>query len=498
MRKLIILALSLFLVSIFASPGIAETKIKFSGFYKIFHENNVNFERHASNSQHDNESYFWHRLQLLVDFTPTDDINIRWVLRGPNTVRWGQIPYGDASGANAGRHLDLFTRAIYATINTDYGKFVVGRHNGSMVGNIAGLETLGYNQKYGDFLAVHVFDWNLPFDGITYTKNWDNGFGIHVLYVKERSENSITSFYDSDNDADRFGIEPYYKWDGGGVSLLISYLRDKSATSSYQLSSNYVYPVRDNWQFFLNPALILSWGSFTLHFEGKVAWGETEYRRAINAPGAPVLEKNKVKDSGLGLYVDGVYNYGPGAVTLAGWFIDGNDLDEGGPAPGRKKGHGLVGGGSFSPFLVAYGSVIGLGNGSRVNVLGDTSPNGRGVNKYKVNNHWAIAILGDHNFTKDVKFHWGLGYFRSVNARGRHLIGYDSNLDPIFANNSKDLGFEVDVGLIAKLLDNLSFESHFGYFKNGAAFKRYDAVTPGPGKKAKDTYAWANALIFTF
>ncbi|MDR0548076.1 MAG: hypothetical protein LBI10_01485, partial [Deltaproteobacteria bacterium] len=167
----------------------------------------------------------------------------------------------------------------------------------------------------------------------------------------------------------------------------------------------------------------------------------------------------------------------------------------GGPRPGRKIGHNLVGLGSFSPFLVAYGSNIGLGTGNAVNVLGDTGS--RGVNKYKAVNHWAIGVLGDHNFTKDVKFHWGVGYFRAVEPRGRHLVGYNAGAR-IEADDSKDLGLEVDVGLITKLLDNLTFESHFGYFKNGDAFKRYDDAVPGPGRKAKDTYAWANAFIFTF
>ncbi|MDR0549849.1 MAG: porin, partial [Deltaproteobacteria bacterium] len=334
MRKLIIMALSvgLFLMADFAA--YAETKINLSGFYKIFHENNVNFLRNVDSDHRDNESYFWHRLQLTVDFKPTEDVTVRWVLRGPNNVRWGQVPYGDASGANlAARPLDLFTRAIYATVNTDYGKFVLGRHNGSMVGNIGGLETLGYNQRYGDFLVVHAFDWNLPFDGITYSKTWDNGFGIHVLYVKERSENSTAHLYDSDNDADRFGIEPFYKWDGGGVSLLLSYARDKSPNNSYNLTQGgvtYAYPVRDNWTFFVNPALILSWGNFTFHFEGKAAVGETEYRRSINQAGAPVLRSTKIKDAGLGFYLDGVYKYGPGAVTLAAWFVDGSSPDEGG------------------------------------------------------------------------------------------------------------------------------------------------------------------------
>jgi hypothetical protein len=497
MRNLIILALSLGLVMA-SGQAFAESKIKFSGFYKVYHENNVNFLRSSDSDHRDAESYFWHRLQLTIDFTPNEDVNVRWVLRGPNAVRWGQVPYGDATGANvAGRPLDVYTRAIYATINSDYGKLVIGRHNATMVGNVAGLETLGYNQRYGDFLVLHAFDWNLPFDGITYSKLWDNGFGIHVLYVKERSDFSQAALYESDNDSDRFGVEPFYKWDGGGVSLLASYAQDKSPAASYT-TGNDVYKVDDNWTFFLNPALILTWGDFSLHFEGKVAWGETTYDRRSSVPNGPRLTANKIKDEGLGLYLDGVYKYDQGAVTLAGWFLDGNGPDDGGgPRPGRKKGHELVGIGNFSPFLVAYGSHNGLATGNAVNILGVTGQRGS-PNKYRVANHWAIGLLGDHDFTKDVRFHWGLGYFRAVKPRARHLVGYNQNNQEIWADDSKELGYEADIGVIAKLLDNVTFESHFGYFVNGAAFKTYDNANPGHGEKAKDTYAWANALIFTF
>ncbi|MDR2140381.1 MAG: hypothetical protein LBR11_01060 [Deltaproteobacteria bacterium] len=478
-----------------AIQALAETKIKFSGFYKVFHENDVNFTRSDTTRKRDSDSFFWHRLQLVLDFAPTEDVTVRWVLRGPNTVRWGQVPYGDARGGNT-LALDVFTRAIYATITTDYGKFVIGRHNGTMVGNVAGLETLGYAPKYGDFLNNHIFDWNLPFDGITYQKKWDNGFGLNLLYVKENSHQDAA---EKDADKDRFGIEPFYLWDGGGASVELSYAQDKSTNSAYKPEDTKdTYPVDKNWIFTVNPALFFTAGDFSFHLEGKAAWSETVYKRRGAGGGNPPLPETKVKDAGLGLYADVVYKYGPGSLTLGGWYFDGSDLDEGGgPAKGRKKGHDLVGPGSFSPFLVAYGSCIGLGAGKFVNVLGDqdrrSSPK-----KYTVGNHWALALLGDHFLTKDIKFRYGLGFFRLVNPQGRHLVGRTAQNQPVYADDSKDLGYEFDVGVIAKILDNLTFESHFGYFINGDAFKKYDENVPSSGQKAKDTFAWANALVFTF
>ncbi|MDR1085779.1 MAG: hypothetical protein LBP22_13240 [Deltaproteobacteria bacterium] len=488
----IIIALVLGLGLLFSSVSAsAETQVKFSGFYKVFHENDVNFLRAANSSYRDSESFFWHRLQLTVDFIANEDVTVRWVTRGPNTVRWGSVPYGDARGAGS---LDLFTRAIYAAVNTDYGQFVIGRHNGSMVGNIAGLETLGYKQKFGDFLNLHVFDWALPHDGLSYSKKWENGFGLNVVMVKERSTASLT---EKDTDADRFGIEPYFLWETGGAGVEVSYIRDKTPQKAYTTpppDPAYTYPVDKNWTIAINPSFFQSWGNFAIHFEGKLAWGETVYRR--RADGAPELSDNKVKNQGLGFYLDGVYNYGPGQITVGGWYFDGNSPQEGGgPRPGREKGHDLVWAGNFAPFLVAYGASIGLGAGGAVNVLGDgkrTSPS-----KYTVGNHWAIGILGDHDVTKDIRLHYGLGFFRAVNPWGRHLARI-VNGRRILADNSKDLGYEIDLGVAVKLLNNLTWESHLGYFVNGDAYNTFDDNVPGSGQKAKDTYAWANALIFTF
>ncbi|MDR1578214.1 MAG: hypothetical protein LBT86_08335 [Deltaproteobacteria bacterium] len=495
-----ILAFAFFLGLAFSSvTALAATKVNFSGFYKIFHENNVNFSRSVSNNNKDSQSFFWHRLQLVVDFAATENVNVRWVLRGPTAVRWGRVPtgrQGSRGDASTGYPYDVFTRAIYATVKTDFGKFNLGRHNSGMVGTLAGLDTLGYAPKYGDFLNNHVFDTNMTFDGITYQKKWDSGLGLNVIYVKETGFDQGYENEDKDVDKDRFGIEPFYLWDGGAASLNIEYSRDLSRFNNATIGGN-VYPVEKNWAFSLNPALILKFGDLSFHFEGKAAWGETVFRRFSNTPTAPNLEANKAKDVGLGFYVDAVYKYGPGSVTLGGWYFDGNDPtdpNEGGaPSPTRKTGHGLVGAGSFSPFLVAYAGSGLIGPGTSVNNLGLTGSGSPA--RFGLNNHWALAIFGDHSVAKDVKVRYGLGYFRLVNPLGRHLIGLDGAGNPILADNSQDLGFEIDLGVITKLLDNVSFESHFGYFFNGSAFDQYNGTTAA---KAKDTFAWANALIFTF
>jgi hypothetical protein len=251
-----------------------------------------------------------------------------------------------------------------------------------------------------------------------------------------------------DADRDRFGIEPRYQWDTGGVSFGVVYIRDK--TDAYAG----IEPKSGNI-FVINPALVQSWGPFSIHFEAALAWGKYTYAGAIS--------DDKIR--GLGLYLDAVYNYGSGDVTLMSWFADGTGTND-------RYDHEAIGMGDFYPFLVAYNHYT-LGNGTWTSNLTDTDDS--------LTDHWGIAILGNHSINDDIAINYGVGYFRRV-----------STLDFGWGKISKSLGWEIDLGVTFQLLDNLSFESKFGYMFNGSAYKW------GTDAKIKDTFAWANVLAVTF
>jgi hypothetical protein len=149
-----------------------------------------------------------------------------------------------------------------------------------------------------------------------------------------------------------------------------------------------------------------------------------------------------------------------------GWYADGTGWDD-------RHGHDLVGMGDFAPFLVAYNEVT-LGTGTWTNSL-DSGAVGGG----NLNNHWGIGLLGNHAINDDIRFNYGLGYFGLVSKQ--------------YVNQSKNIGFEVDLGATFQILDSLSFETQFGYMFNGSAYKA--AVND---RSPKDTFAWANVLAVTF
>jgi hypothetical protein len=154
--------------------------------------------------------------------------------------------------------------------------------------------------------------------------------------------------------------------------------------------------------------------------------------------------------------------------------------------------------GDFAPFLVAYNNTT-LGTGTWTNNVADNFGDPLGIDAGDTN-HWGLAILGNHAINDDIRLNYGLGYFRLVSQP------FDTSAQiGNTPNRSKSLGFEIDLGATFQILDNLSFETQFGYMFNGSAHRNSLYVDDGNGNplavygpKPTDTFAWANVLAVTF
>ncbi|MDR2349990.1 MAG: hypothetical protein LBF41_05105, partial [Deltaproteobacteria bacterium] len=293
------------------------------------------------------DGYFVTRFRLNVVFKPTDFLEVRWRLHAPGAARWGA---GNWSAA---------TMYAYGVVKTTAGTVSAGRVSSDI--DSAGFQTLGYNPGWGFNAQAYVFDVDSERDGVMYRNTWDNGFGLKAFYVKRASELPPTK----DGDYDRFSIEPYYKWDGGGVSFAVQYDRDQTGG------------VEQNYLISVNPSLVLSWAtgensSLSVNAEAKYSFGK--YRAT---PGA--VEQDQV---GAGLYADLTYGYGTGNVSVAGWWFEGGSHDERSPAGAGAKLHGRVNGGEgFYPLMIYY-----YGN-SFVQGSSDLAFGG-----FEQPNHWGIAL----------------------------------------------------------------------------------------------------------
>lgn len=552
--KKIIPALGLMAVVWAAAPASAASLVDFAGTYRVWYNSDHNYTRQSRGDWKDSDSYFVSRLNLTLTFTPTDEVKVVWRLRAPDLARWG----------NGGNRVEAMTKFVYGQITQPWGTVRVGRLDAP---DHLGLASMGYLPASVDtgWTKLGPFDSSDDRDSVYFTNQWGNGFGLIAYYSKMRSPgyeysvNGESAYYgDSDSDHDRFIVEPRYEWETGGASLGLRFDRNYSDPGS--LNNTAAHDPRDvqtrkynngaYWS--LNPALMQTWGRFSAHFEAKLAWGDM-WRQAYDDAGALVNRRGaadpnrKYQEKGQAYYLNGDYNYGDGNLTLSGWWVDGNRIVA---DPAKRKdqnSHALVNmDDDFFPLVVAYaaenvggghngryipnrdggGNAISLANNAGL-LLGDMPTGtfgGLGTPDLPANtlltpargngqsNHWGLAFNGTHNFTGEVAISYALGYLRLDNPNFQ--VGGYYNTDAArftrFTTQSKDIGWEADLGLRIKLLDNLTYTATFGYMFNGEAFKSFKGYRPvlntatdevdykAEWRDPKDTYSWLNTLSFDF
>jgi hypothetical protein len=441
---------------------MAESPVTFSGYLRIrTYATGGYFGRPGTDTTiKGGDRFAVTRFRVSIVFKPNDNVEVRWRFHAPHGQRWGTSP-----------DQQFRSMYMYGIIKTDFGNFSIGRISTDI--DSAGLQTLGYLPTWGMGSQGYIFDHDTERDGFIYRNDWDNGFGLKIFYSKFNSFNPVaTAFNPKDADYDRYSVEPYYKWDTGGVSFAVQYDRNMSNTA-LNTSTTITNPAK-NYFFSINPAFIQKWSigqdlSLTLNAEAKYSTGK--YKTDI-APGAP-----SIKQDGFGAYVDLTLGYKSGTSTLAGWYFDGNGEKQ------RTAGttdfttdphrHTLVQPGqAFYPFVVFYQN--------------HTPP------AYRLNqwgaleqpNHWALAIMGNHKLTENITLNYGIADFRR--SRGAQL----TNGTKI----SKHLGTEFDVGIVIKFLKTVQFSSKIGIFDNGPYYKERFLDDNYSGT----TWAWGNELLFNF
>ncbi len=372
MKRALAMALGAMMVAGSAAPASAASHIDFSGYYRTVFVSDTN-NSFRSEPRAFTDSYFMDRLQIDLTFSPTDEISVYWRMRGPGSYqRWGETTGGT----------NLRTKFIYGEIKQDWGTVLVGRLSDDL--DTAGLGALGYMPSTQPIWTnVGPFDRGDIMDGIRWTNTWDNGWTLLAQYSK--LGNNADNLWDdgfrhSDQDWDRYQALVNYVWDGGGASLHVLYDRDAQYDGRFvdddgvgvfdgydsSLFSPYAgtFPTKQE-RWFVNPAVMHSWGDFSFHFEGIAGWGTQDFTQtSVWGKKAGSLDM-----SGYGAYLDFDYNYGPGNVTLSGWWTQGTDLGEGygnigggwyawDPSQwGKSKSLADIVGGNFYPLLVAYGGV---------------------------------------------------------------------------------------------------------------------------------------------
>ena len=469
MKKTLAMALGALLTVGSAAPAFAASQINFSGLYRMYFNNTWN-QTTTSSELATHDSYFGNRLELNLAFHATDEVSVYWRMRAPNFQRWGE------TGS-----LGAITRFVYGVVEQDWGTVSIGRLADRF--GYLGLHNLGWAPGGVETVntAWQPFDWDRPIDGARWANRWDSGFQLVAQFnrLQSRQTNYSGQGLSDEEFSDLFVLEPAYYWEGGGATLGLQYLRDRVGLTGFTGADEDAEPPASGpgslRVFYINPSIAHSFGDFSIHFEGKAGWGKADRLPLINSDLSD-------KVSGYAFYLDFDYNYGPGNVMLAGWWASGGK-------EGDTKFKGLVDmGTAFQPLIVAHNgytywnraftSPIMEAN-KRSGAQGDLS--NTDINGMNSSNHWGIVLTGGHSFTDDLTVRYALANLW---------------LNKTKSGAGKNIGFEADLGFTIQLLDNLKFDTAFGYLFAGKALD--ETTDEGVFNKRSDSYNWFNTLTFSF
>jgi hypothetical protein len=471
LKKWFVVVLGVLLLVAFTVPVMAETRMEFRGSYRVRYFYDQNLAMSSESDQEWQSNYFDQRFRIEPEFIVSDNLSLTMRINGINGSRWGDAngAYGPQAtyaygGGNSDSSFDL--ERCYMTIITSFGGFQVGR----VSGGTEGLTDLGY--VGGRFADATAFNETSPFDSegpthrIIYQLPIGN-FQIVALYEKVIEQDwrntgnqavfAVNPGYDDDTDG--FALVPRYEWATGAALLTLVYGRSHAQNEPNALTLG--IPPMDINMYSVDAAVIQAFGPFSLHFEGQYMWGTMDWDRWL------VPNSNLFPDmdfQGWGVYLDGVYNFGPGEVGLLFFYSQGADPNA--TASDVQAGM-LTSGVDHAPFLVAYDR-------------GVFSNNTFGWTQAVANNsnHWNLGLWCDYEITEDMMLHGALGYFQINEAPN----GWADHF-----------GWEIDLGFNWLLMDGLRYTTMVGYFFPG------DYNEAGNGlNDYGNAWAWKNELMLSF
>ncbi len=395
MKRLLVSALLAAWTTGSAAVGLAASRRDFSGFYRAYFVSDHDTQSRGEPGMTDN--YLAHRLQLDFDFQATEAVSVHWRLWAPDFTRWG---YRSTLGVD--------TRYAYGQIDQQWGHLALGRLMDQA--DQFGLSSLGWAPTLdprGVFTSIAPFEDGQPNDGVRLWSGRGQGPGFNASYVKLLTNIPEDEGHSSsDQDWDRFQLEGLYQWDGGGAALNLIFECDATPNPRYDPWLTEAASRLDKTKFwYLNPALTQAWGPLSLHFEGKFGWARSKY---IDYPD-PDLKLEDLDSHGQWVYLDLDYNYGPGRVNLAGWWVSGTKM-------GREDSRSLVDmGANFYPLVVAFNDYT-LGRGRIDQGYGDWQARGS-------------ALASANIYTNLVQDGWNRNYFLNP-AVGSRLAGTDLAAGP--------------------------------------------------------------------
>lgn len=395
------------------------------------------------------DAYWLHTFEIKPTMKVNDKVSMSSVIRLADDTIWGAQANGDlnAAGAvDASATGDVYVHQLYMDYASPIGNTRIGR-------TPAG--TYGTNFMDSDKRADRVMLWpSFLADG-----PWSTLF--YIEKATDTRSTGVATVDASDADSNKYVARLYYKTDSLDTGLHLAYSSDMTVnTVSNMKNEATIYAKYKMDNYFMNAELT--------HY-----FGEMDYDAAAT------LDRDYDSYAAM-LQVGGKFD----ALTpsLMYFYAQGQDMNETAANGGDLEAALSTGTGDmFEPLYILTGRHTGLLNNDIATGYGNnTLMSTAGIH--------AVVLATDYAVSNQLTLHGAIGYAKADEAE-----------IATYTNRDDSYGWEYNVGAAYKLLDNLTYEAHFGYLDAGDFFKTNGgAAGSAINNDETNVYILTHSLTMTF
>ncbi len=383
-------------------------------------------------------SWFMHKFTINADMIVNDAISIKSRIR---LVDWSTI-WGSQDDTSVGNGANFAVKRLWMVYKSSVGQWEIGRRPaGAWENEFVNTSTRGdrimwkSGKMFGDNFSMYAFYQKIT-EGDAYYQTQSNSYEVVRTDGGVQVVGLDPSYAGTSSDLDNDYYEVYAAFTGyGKTSIAAGYKRDNSKDVSGGWSTE-VMRIKGYGQYPLTDM-------FGLEFEFDYIFGDKDMNNAA---------QTSYDISGMAFMADFDMNFGAASANFTYFYISGDDDATDTDLDAYSVGGGT--GADFEPLYILTGTQTGLLNNDSGSI------NAAGVAARTAGVHGLVASA-DFQASEKLGFHGALGWGQAASERP----GYDS-----------DYGFEFDAGASYKLLDNLTYNLHFGWMSTGDFFKMGDPL----------------------
>ena len=379
----------------------------------------------GDDDEQNSDAYYWHQFRTDVVMTVNDNIKVKSeIYMIAAYTGWDDTT---TVGTANGNWIDV--HKLWMQYTTPYGLFEIGR--------------MGVGRWTHDFL-----DDDGQGDAIKFSPTLPDPFVLCLMTQKVDEDDSVVSNAnndETDDDYDYYHVSAGYHTENVVIDTAFRYWDD--ARNRNTVGAPFDREFWTWWQY-----AKVTFGDF--YIEGEIQYDFGDW---VDWENDTVLDD--VDIDALALMLDVGAKLGDLDIGLMYFFFEGQDNDDDDMTAYMVRSGGV--GGDFQPYYVLTGPQTAMLNEDLVG-------NGNIDGEMQASGVHCLGVHADFQVSPKLAIHGALAYAWADDTESLgDIIDEDGTLD----ERDESYGWELDVGVAYKLLDNLTYELNIGYLDTGDFFE---------------------------